>query len=623
MANNSPITRESKLPTMGRGPGGGSGSGRNFQWFTPQAKAADAGGTFSRILRIYMRCGRSIIAAILLIIVSSLISISVPYFIGLCFNLFDVGAHTVGRQSLYVLILIVAVLYLVNWFLTTVNGIIMIKVSQKLVFVLRSEFFQKLQRLPLGFFDTRPHGDTMSRLTNDVDVISSTIAMAATQIISGILTLAGSMVVMMSLSIPLTLTVLISVPLVATLTHFIAKRSRAHFLAQSKSLGRLNGIVEESILGYKMVKAFGRREAILEEFLRTNEELYISGLKAQIWSGYMMPLMNVINNLIFALVAIGGGMLSIQYGLLIGTVVSFLSYSKQFAHPLNAIAGMFNTLQNALAGAERVFEVMDQIEETPDASGAEELTNPKGDVVFNKVRFSYVPEKPVLQNVSFSVKAGQTVALVGETGAGKTTVVNLLTRYYDAQGGEILIDGIPIMNIKRSSLRGCFSVVLQDTCLFSGTIMDNIRYGAPDATDKQVVAAAKLSRAHGFIEKLPKGYNTTVSGSADNLSEGQRQLLAIARAVLREAPILILDEATSSVDTKTEKDIQHALVGLTRSRTSFLIAHRLSTIREADMIMVIGDGKIIESGSHQELMSAGGRYCNMVVSQMGMEEMQG
>jgi ATP-binding cassette subfamily B protein len=331
----------------------------------------------------------------------------------------------------------------------------------------------------------------------------------------------------------------------------------------------------------------------------------------------MMPLMNVINNFIFAVVAIVGGMLSVGYGLSVGTVVSFLSYSKQFSQPLNAIAGMFNTIQSALAGAERVFEILDSEQESADMENAIQMEHPKGEVIFENVCFSYNKSNPILKDISFKVNQGEIVALVGETGAGKTTIVNLLTRFYDADSGRILIDNEPIINLKRSSLRKCFSVVLQDTCLFTGTIMDNIRYSQKDATDEQVINAAKIAHAHDFIDKLPKGYHTMVSGVTDNLSQGQRQLISIARAVLCDSPILILDEATSSVDTKTEKDIQHALLRLMKNRTSFLIAHRLSTIRDADHIMVIGSGKILESGNHKSLMDKKGQYYKMVISQMG------
>ncbi|MEQ3340379.1 ABC transporter ATP-binding protein [Clostridium butyricum] len=603
---------EVKMPSMGR-TGRGGGPGR----FGPKEKPKNVKGTLIRIVNIYMRWGKTIVLAMFLTVISSFIVISIPYFVGRTFNYFNVDTRTVNIRMLLILLIIISVLHLSNFIISSVNGVIMLKVSQKLVHVLRTEFFKKMQHLPLEFYDMRSHGDTMSRITNDVDNISSTIAQTTTQLISSILTLIGSFVVMINLNIPLTLVVLLCIPLVVLLTKTIASKSRDYFLAQQQSLGSLNGLVEENILGLKMVKAFGKQKDILENFKEINEKLYKSSNKAQIWSGYMMPLMNVINNFIFAVVAIVGGVLSVEYGLAVGTVVSFLSYSKQFSQPLNSIAGMFNTIQSALAGAERVFEILDTVEEKEDIHGAIELKSPKGDVEFKNVCFSYDKCDPILKNVSFKVKAGEVVALVGETGAGKTTIVNLLTRFYDKDSGSILIDNEDIMNLKRDSLRKYFSVVLQDTCLFTGTIMDNIRYSQNNASDEEVINAAKISHAHDFISKLPKGYYTMVSGAVDNLSQGQRQLIAIARAVLCDSPILILDEATSSVDTKTEKDIQNALVKLMKNRTNFLIAHRLSTIRDADNIMVIGNGRILESGDHKSLMNNKGRYYEMVISQMG------
>lgn len=600
-----------KEPSLGGRPGGG----RNR--FALTEKPKNAKGTLMRIVKIYMRFGRTIFLAMLLTAFSSLISVAIPYYIGKTFNSFKITTKTVDSNMLRLFLLIILALYAVNWLINTINGVIILKVSQKLVFVLRTEFFEKMQTLPLEFYDTSSHGDTMSRITNDVDNISSTIAQTTTQLLSSALTIIGSFIVMISLNVPLTLVVLLCIPLVVLLTRTIATRSRSYFLAQQKSLGLLNGVIEENILGLKMVKAFNRQQEVLRNFKDINEKLYYSSKKAQIWSGYMMPLMNVINNLVFAMVAIAGGILSVGYGLAVGTVISFLSYSKQFSQPLNSLAGMFNTIQSALAGAERVFEILDHKEEPSDIENAIELENPKGEVAFENVSFSYNKVNPILRNVSFKVKSGEVVALVGETGAGKTTIVNLLTRFYDADSGRILIDNEPITNLKRISLRKCFSVVLQDTCLFTGTIMDNIRYSQNDASDEEVIKAAKLAHAHDFITKLPKGYNTMVSGAQDNLSQGQRQLLAIARAVLCDSPILILDEATSSVDTKTEKDIQRALLRLMKHRTSFLIAHRLSTIRDADCIMVIGDGQILERGNHESLMAKKGQYYEMVISQMG------
>lgn len=606
-------SQNTKMPSIGMG-------GRRFvggNRFAPAAKPKNAKDTLMRIVKLYMRWAKTIFAAMLLTALSSLISVAIPLFIGKTFNTFKISTRTVDTKTLIWFLIIIIALYAVNWIISCINGVIMLKVSQKLVFVLRTEFFEKMQKLPLGFYDTRSHGDTMSRITNDVDNISSTIAQTTTQLISSVLTLAGSFAVMIILNVPLTFVVLLCIPLVVLLTRTIASKSRIYFLEQQRSLGSLNGVIEENILGLKMVKAFGKQQDVLKQFKEINEKLNESSTKAQIWSGYMMPLMNVINNFIFTVVAITGGILSVGYGLAVGTVVSFMSYSKQFAQPLNSVAGMFNTIQSALAGAERVFEILDSTEEPADVENAIEMEHPKGEVTFENVSFSYNKATPILKNVSFSVKAGEVVALVGETGAGKTTIVNLITRFYDTDSGRILIDNEPIINLKRNSLRKCFSVVLQDTCLFTGTIMDNIRYSQKAATDEQVIKASKIAHAHDFINKLPKGYYTMVSGAADNLSQGQRQLIAIARAVLCDSPILILDEATSSVDTKTEKDIQNALVRLMKNRTSFLIAHRLSTIRDADHIMVIGDGKILESGDHKSLMKEKGNYYKMVISQMG------
>lgn len=603
-----------KMPTIGSRPGG-HGGGRNR--FAPGAKPKNAKGTLRRIIKIYMRWAKTIFLAMIFTALSSLISVAIPYFIGKSFNTFRISSGTVDTKKLTQILIIIAILNILNWVASTFSGIIILRVSQKLVFAIRTEFFEKMQRLPLEFYDTRSHGDTMSRITNDVDNISSTIAQTTTQLISSILTLVGSLIVMIKLNVPLTLVVLLCIPLVALLTRIIASRSRAYFKSQQQSLGALNGVTEENILGLKMVKAFSKQQDVLKQFKEINENLYESSTKAQIWSGFMMPLMNVINNLVFTIVAIVGGVMSVGYGLSIGTVVSFMSYSKQFAQPLNSVAGMFNTIQSALAGAERVFEILDSKEEPADIENAIEIEHSKGNVTFENVCFSYDKTSPILKNVSFDVKSGEVVALVGETGAGKTTIVNLLTRFYDADSGRILIDNEPITKLKRNSLRKYFSVVLQDTCLFTGTIMDNIRYSQTDATDEQVIEASKIAHAHDFITKLPKGYNTMVSGAVDNLSQGQRQLIAIARAVLCDSSILILDEATSSVDTKTEKDIQSAFLKLMKNRTSFLIAHRLSTIRDADRIMVIGNGKILESGNHKNLMNKKGLYYDMVISQMG------
>ncbi|WP_019879005.1 ABC transporter ATP-binding protein [Succinispira mobilis] len=586
--------------------------------FAPTAKPKNFQGTFLRILQLYSRWRSKMVLTITLVTMSTAVSISVPYYIGKSFDAFDLQTHNLNTQLLLNYLVILLSLYFCNWLLMTSNGILMAKISQNLVYVLRQEFFEKMQKLPLLFFDTHSQGDTMSRITNDIDNISTNISQTIAEFLSSVLSILGAVAIMYSLSKELTLIVLLAVPLVTGLTKLLASKSRIHFGQQQKNLGILNGIIEENITGLKLVKAFNRQDEILKQFNIYNEQLYNSSRLAQIWSGYMMPLMNVINNLIFALLALVGAVLALNYALSIGTIVSFVNYAKRFSMPLSNLAGMFNTIQSSLASAERIFEILDEIEETPDKINAVELKQPKGEVVFENVFFAYDSEQPVLKDISFSVQAGQTIALVGETGSGKTTIVNLLTRFYDVAQGRILLDGTDIRNLKRSSLRDCFAVVLQDTALFTGSIMDNIRYARCTATDEEVIAAAKLARAHNFIENLPQGYCTQIHGNIDNLSQGQKQLLSIARAVLSDSPILILDEATSSVDTKTEKDIQYALLHLMKKRTSFLIAHRLSTIRDADKIMVLNQGQIIEAGNHEQLMARKDKYYEMVCSQMGV-----
>ncbi|MDP4160189.1 MAG: ABC transporter ATP-binding protein [Bacillota bacterium] len=600
------------MPKLGR-----MGGGR--QRFVPTAKPKNTRGTLVRLIQIIMQWRKSLLLGVLLTILSSVASLFTPLLVGKAINTFNIKTNRIDNSVLSIILIALVSCYLASWIIDTINGVLMTKITQKLVKHIRSELFSKLQRIPLNFYDTRANGDTMSRITNDVDNISSSISQTTTQLIAGIFTITGALLMMLILSPILTLVATISILLVVVLTKTIASRSRRYFLGQQQKLGALNGLIEETILGLKMVKAFNRQRAILADFNSINYELCSYSTKAQTWSGFMMPFMNVINNLNFTFIACAGGILSVKGKITVGVVVSFLTYSKQFGQPLNNIAGMFNNIQSALAGAERVFEVMDEEEETRDHSKVKELKNPNGEVEFCDVSFSYNTGMAVLKNINFKVNSGEVVALVGETGAGKTTIVNLLTRFYDLDQGKILIDNTDIKDISQKSLRSCFSVVLQDTFLFTGTIYDNIRYSRPSASEREVREAAKLAHADEFISRLPKGYETIVTGSTDNLSQGQRQLLAIARAILCNAPILILDEATSSVDTKTEKEIQQALLTLMKNHTSFLIAHRLSTIRDADNILVIGGGEVLENGTHDELMNIKGAYYKMVISQMGYE----
>ena len=595
------------IPGMGmRGRGGGQGGGANR--FMPKEKAKDARGTFRRLMKYYLTEGRSLFLVAGLLTAQTAIGVAVPYLVGLAV---DAMTHSVDFGRVRVFVLVLAAAFTVSWLLDVTQGIIMTATSQRIVRALRKSLFDKLQTLPLSYHDAHTHGELMSRLTNDVDNISQTIAQSTTQLVSAGITIAGSLVMMLILNIWMALAALITVPLVFLATKLIAGRSRMMFTEQQRELGHLNGIVEETIAGQRMVKAFNMEGAVVENFAAINARLQNVATKALVWSGMLMPLMNVISNIGFLSVAVLGSALAANELITVGVIASFTTYSKQFAQPLNNLAGMFNNLQSALAGAERVFEVLGEADEPEDVADAIEMTDPKGEVRFESVTFAYTPGADVLQNVSFEAEAGKKIALVGETGAGKTTVVNLLSRFYDVTGGAVYVDGVDIRQYKRDSLRRAFSVVLQDTCLFTGTITDNIRYGRPDATDDEIVEAAKVGGAHEFIVRLRDGYDTMVSGGSDTLSQGQRQLLAISRAVLCRAPILILDEATSSVDTRTELRIQAAMLRLAKGCTSFIIAHRLSTIRDADLILVMRDGRIIERGTHGELIAHGGEYAHM------------
>ena len=559
---------------------------------------------------------RKLLTVILIfIIVDSALTLAVPYIIGRSVDIMSVKNGAVDFGMLKIMALTLAAAYIADGAITFLQGWIMAGVSQRIVMNLRSALSAKLQKLPISFFDTHTHGDIMSRLSNDIENVSSTISQSTTQLMSGGIAIVGSLVMMLVLSPILTLASVITVPLVFLLTKTIAKKTGVLFKNQQMELGKLNGHIEETISGIQVVKAFNHEDKVIEQFDEVNSRLCEVGIKAQIWSGFIMPLMNVINNIGFAVVAGVGGALAVRNLITVGIIASFLSYSRQFSKPLNDLANIFNTLQSAVAGAERVFDILDEEEETEDISGAKVLENTGGHVVFENVTFGYRPDVPILKNISFNAEEGSHTALVGPTGAGKTTVVNLLARFYDVTGGRILIDGTDIREYTRDSLRKCFGIVLQDTYLFSGTIKENIKYGRLDATDEEVAEAAAMANADVFIKRLPKGYDTVLSESGGNLSQGQRQLLAIARAILANPSILILDEATSSVDTRTELNIQEAMLKLMNGRTSFIIAHRLSTIRDADTIMVIDGGGIVEKGSHNSLIEKKGTYYNMYSNQ--------
>ncbi|WP_249716541.1 ABC transporter ATP-binding protein [Paenibacillus sp. J31TS4] len=593
-------------PIPGR-PGGMGHRGRGG----PVVKPKQFKETMKRLWRYFGRERKLLTFLFVVIIVDAAILLAGPYLIGRAVDAMAGGAGGVDFRLLEIAILALAAAYVADGALTFLQGWMMAGVSQRIVAGLRRHLYEKLQKLPVSYFDTRSHGEVMSRLTNDIDNVSSTISQSTTQLMAGAIAIVGSLVMMLVLSPLLTLASLITVPLLVLLTRTITKKTSVLFKEQQKELGRLNGHIEETISGIQIVKAFNHEDKAIAEFEEVNARLCEVGLKAQIRSGFMMPLMNVINNIGFAAVAIVGGVLAINELITVGIIASFLSYSRQFGRPLNELANIYNLLQSGVAGAERVFEVLDEKEEPDDRPGAVELKNPKGHVVFENVSFGYRTDVPILSGISFSAEPGSSTALVGPTGAGKTTIVNLLTRFYDVTEGTIYIDGRDIRDYTRDSLRRCFGIVLQDTYLFSGTIKENIKYGKPDATDAEVEAAAAMANADVFIKRLPAGYETMLSENGGNLSQGQRQLLAIARVMLAKPAILILDEATSSIDTRTELHIQDALLTVMEGRTSFIIAHRLNTIRDADTIMVIDRGRIIEHGAHSPLIEQQGVYYRM------------
>jgi ATP-binding cassette subfamily B protein len=554
-----------------------------------------------------------------LVLVDCGILLSGPWLIGRCVDAMAPGPLSSSIAFAAVLgALLLA--YALDAALVLSQGWLMAGASQEIVKSLRRDLFGKLQRLPVSLFDSWSHGDLMSRLSNDVDNISSTIAQSTTQLVSTLLTIIGSFTLMLVLSPLLTLAALVTVPLVFLLTRTVSRRTRVLFKRQQAALGAMNGHIEETISGIDVIKAFGREGAAIGEFDGLNEDLKSIGTEAQVWSGFIMPLMNVINNLGFAAVAAVGGVLAVKGLVTIGVIASFISYSRQFSRPLNDLANTYNTLQTALAGAERVFEVMDQAEEAPDrpvasSGGAGVLRGIRGDVDFESVSFGYKTDRLVLRDVSFEAREGSVTALVGPTGAGKTTIVNLLARFYDASAGSIRIDGRDLRDYARDDLRRIFGIVLQDSYLFSGSISENILYGRPGASEGEVARAVAAANAASFIDRLPRGYDSVLTEGGSPLSEGQRQLIALARAILADPAILILDEATSSVDTRTELHIQAAMIKLMEGRTSFIIAHRLSTIRNADNILVMEGGRIVESGRHEALMAEGGLYHRMYSSQ--------
>ncbi len=590
------------------GPGGGRGPHGRFM---EKPKLKDGKGTILRLLGYLKYVKWNLIVALTALLGASIAGLSAPKISG---NLIDSLVRG-DLSGLWKCGALLAFAYIISSAFSWLQQMMLVEVSTQTVRKLRQDLFERMQKLPLRFFDSHPHGQLMSRLTNDVDNVSMMLGNTLTQLFSGVITLTVSLVMMLSISWQLTLASFITIPLSMIVVRKVTKFTGRLFKAQQAALGELNGIIEETVTGARVVKVFSREKQVIQEFNDANDELKEVGTKATILSSIMGPLMNCFNNCAFALVTGIGGFLAVNGVVTIGNIQSFLQYSRQFARPINEIAHQITAIQSALAGAERVFEIMDTEPEPADDETAYLMENPKGDVHFEDVTFGYTEEKAILKNVSFDVKAGQMIALVGPTGAGKTTIVNLLMRFYDINGGRVRIDGHDITEIQRQSLRSSLGMVLQDVYLFAGTVRDNIAYGRLDATMDEIIAAAKMANCHEFITRLPKGYDTELSEDGGNLSQGQRQLLSIARAILANPAVLILDEATSSVDTRTEMKIQQAMLKLMEGRTSFVIAHRLSTIRNADCIMVINGGEIIERGTHAELIEKDGFYAKMLNSQ--------
>lgn len=599
---------EKKQPVqMGR-PGFGGGPAGRLQ---AAVKPKNMKGTLRRLWELTGSSRKGLGWILFFSAFASLSAILSPFLIGKAIDRIDEG-----NKAVYVLILLAGV-YICDWFSRFMQQYLMAGLGQRVVAHIRKALFEKMKKLPLSYFDKHKHGDLMSRLTNDVDNISTTISDSLTQLLMLGFTIVGVLSIMFSLHVVLTLISLLSVLLVFLLTKAITGQTRKMFRKQQEFLGRMNGEIEEGISGLSMVKAYGREEAMYQRFERENEELRKVGTMALIWSGFLMPLMNVINNLSFLSVATVSGLLAAKGLIPLSVVSSFVLYSRQLSRPFSDIANIYNMFQTAVAGAERIFVIFDENSEPEDDPEAYSCSQFKGDLSFKEVSFGYEEGNLILDGLNLDVKAGTKVAIVGETGAGKTTIINLLPRFYDVVQGSIQLDGRDLREYRRQDLRSAFGIVLQDTALFHMGVLENICYGHPEASRVQAENAAKAAGAHEIICRLPQGYDTILGEGGSLLSQGERQLLTIARAILADAPILILDEATSSVDTVTEQKIRRAMLTMTEGRTSFIIAHRLSTIRDSNIIILLDHGKIKEMGTHEELMQKNGAYAGLYRTQTG------
>jgi len=595
-----------KQPATGMPGPGGRHRGTKIE------KARDVRTTLRRLLVTLRPYRWALVTVFILVVVNTVLDLLAPFLMGVAIDRFIAAGDLAGLQRI---ILLMSGAYAGAWLTKVGQSVVMARISPRAMRSLRRDLFEHLQTLSLSFFDRHPHGELMSRLTNDMDAISRVLAQNVTELFTGLLTLVGILVMMFAINFWLALGSMIIFPFMMWLVGFVGKRTRWGFREYQMRIGQLNGKLEEMFSGQRVIVAFGQEARALADFDVANETVRKVGIHAQAYAMLVPPLMGILSNANIAILAGLGGWMALRGWATVGTIVAFYNYSRKFAAPLRHLGNLYNQVQAALAGAERVFEIIDTEPELTDAPDAVALDDVAGEVVFDHVDFSYVPGVPVIKDVSLQAWPGQTVALVGPTGAGKTTIVNLLTRFYDVDGGVIRIDRRDIRDLQKASLRRQLGIVLQDTFLFSESVMENIRYGRLDATDEECIAAAKLANAGQFIRRLPRGYDTELSERGSNLSQGQRQLLAIARAILADPGILILDEATSSVDTRTEVRIQEALLRLMEGRTSFVIAHRLSTIRDADRLLIVNDGRIIERGTHDELLAQGGFYHNLYMSQ--------
>lgn len=601
-------------PVMGPGPRHG---GHAARFAVPKEKPKDSMGTINKLWGYLKKQKLGLILVIFIVLITTSLNIAGPYLLKYAIDNYLIGQ--INFPGLAKILGAMIVIHFAAAGFSLAQQWIMIAVSQKAVKNLRNDVFHKFQTLTIRFFDSRNTGELMSRVTNDIDNISNTISNSFLDILSAVLSIIAVGFVMITINWKLALICICVIPLVIFITKQIAKHTRKGFRDRQIHLGDLNGIIEESISGQRVIKAFTKEKELMHTFSVKNKLMQKASNKANIAAGLMGPLMNMMNNLNFGVTAFAGGVLAIYGMASIGTIAAFLNYTKQFSRPLNQIAQLYTVIQSALAGAERVFAILEETPEFDDNEQSLPLSTVKGEVIFKNLHFRYLPDIPIIKGIDIQAKPGQTIALVGPTGAGKTTMINLLSRFYDFHSGTITIDGKNIRDIKKKDLRSKLGIVLQETFLFSDTVKENIRYGRLNATDDEIISASKLANAHQFIHRMPLGYDTPVSENGANLSQGQKQLIAIARAILSEPAILVLDEATSSVDTRTEIQIQQGMLKLMKGRTSFVIAHRLSTIKNADAILVMDNGKIVERGTHEELMNAKGFYHKLYHSQFGNE----